>query len=66
MKQTGYNIEEIRQYVADHPELQLPLQKIPKNEEVIGGGANFVLHVGKQMKADRSWQRATVSQAEVA
>lgn len=49
---TGYTIEQIREYVAEHRELRRPLQDIPHNKGVIGRAANFVIHVGKRMKAE--------------
>jgi len=46
---TGYTIEEIRAYVAEHRELRRPLQDIPHEKGVVGRSAQFVLHVGKLM-----------------
>ena len=46
---TGYTLEQIRAYVAEHRELRRPLQTIPHCEGVVGRAANFVLHVGPMM-----------------
>jgi len=51
---TGYAIEQIRAYVAEHRELRRPLQHVPGHKGVIGRAANFVLHVGSLMNADRA------------
>lgn len=42
--------EDIRDYVAEHPELRSPLYHIHKHPEVAGVAANFVLHVARRMK----------------
>ncbi len=52
LDQAGYTLEKIRDYVARHPELRRPLQKAPRRAGVIGRAANFILHVGDQMRAD--------------
>ena len=51
---TGYTIEQIREYVAQHRELRRPLQQIPHLDGVVGRAANFVIHVGRVMDSDRS------------
>ncbi len=50
---TGYTLEAIREFVhaPENRDLRRPLQKVPHTEGVIGRAANFVLHVGKLMKA---------------
>ncbi|UCF69512.1 MAG: activator of (R)-2-hydroxyglutaryl-CoA dehydratase [Acidobacteriota bacterium] len=57
VEKTGFTLEQIRSYVAEHPELRRPLQRIPREQAVTGRAANFVLHVGRRMRADR--QRGT-------
>ncbi|MHC4608868.1 MAG: activator of (R)-2-hydroxyglutaryl-CoA dehydratase [Planctomycetota bacterium] len=52
---TGYTIEQIREYVAQHRELRRPLQAIPHQDGVVGRAANFVLHVGRLMNEDPQW-----------
>ena len=51
VKETGYTLEQIQQYVAEHRELRRPLQHIPHHKGHIGQAANFVLHVAQLMKA---------------
>lgn len=55
---TGYTIQQIRAYVADHRELQSPLQPIPRLPGVVGRAANFVIHVGGLMDKDPQWSRS--------
>jgi len=52
VKQSGYTIEQIRAYVAEHRELRRPLQHIGHRKGVIGKAANFILDVVERMKAE--------------
>src|SRR6202521_4312552 len=49
---TGRTVEEIRAYVEEHPEMKSAIFKTPRTEGVVGGAAQFVLYVAKQMKAE--------------
>ncbi|RME05474.1 MAG: activator of (R)-2-hydroxyglutaryl-CoA dehydratase, partial [Deltaproteobacteria bacterium] len=49
LEETGFSLEEIRAYVARHPELQRPFYPVPHRKGVVGVAANFVLHVGERM-----------------
>lgn len=42
---SGKRLEDIRGFVADHPELRHPFYHVPHKEHVIGTAANFILHV---------------------
>jgi predicted nucleotide-binding protein (sugar kinase/HSP70/actin superfamily) len=55
LESTGRTVEEIRAYVEEHPEMQSAIFKTPRTEGVVGGAAQFVLYVAKQMKAE-GWQ----------
>ncbi len=52
LESTGYSLDEIKSYVAEHPELKTPMYKVPHCEGVVGVAANFVKHVGERMKAE--------------
>jgi hypothetical protein len=54
VEQTGYSIEEIREYVSrpENRDLRRPLQHVPHNKGVIGRAANFMLYVAEKMKAE--------------
>ncbi len=55
--------EDIRDYVADHPELRSPLYRVPRHPGVAGVAANFVLHVARKMKnAQRKFTLQTAVQ----
>jgi predicted nucleotide-binding protein (sugar kinase/HSP70/actin superfamily) len=42
-------LDDVRSYVAEHPQLRSPLYQVPRREGVAGVAANFVLHVGDLM-----------------
>ncbi|MCG8405842.1 MAG: hypothetical protein MI923_11655 [Phycisphaerales bacterium] len=52
VEETGYTIEQIREYVnrPENRELRRPLQHVPHRKGVVGKAANFVLYVAEKMK----------------
>jgi predicted nucleotide-binding protein (sugar kinase/HSP70/actin superfamily) len=52
LETTGVTLDEVREYAAEHPELQHSLYKVPHTKGLIGAAANFVKHVSELMKAD--------------
>jgi predicted nucleotide-binding protein (sugar kinase/HSP70/actin superfamily) len=60
LAEAGYTLEQVQDYVADHPEMQQPMYKYGHRKGVMGVGANFVLHAAARMKAE---QRETVAVA---
>jgi predicted nucleotide-binding protein (sugar kinase/HSP70/actin superfamily) len=59
---TGRTAEEIREYVAEHPELVSAMFVTPHAKGVVGAAANYVLYVAGQMKAE-GWQPRRASAA---
>ncbi len=53
MSQAGATLEEIREFVSEHPEMQRPMYKYGHHKGVIGTAANFVMHAAERMKARR-------------
>jgi len=45
LESTGRSLDEIRDYIDEHPELKKPMYLLPKDPEVVGTAANLVLHV---------------------
>jgi len=45
-------LPELREFVAQHPEMSAALYKSPKYKGVIGTAANFAIHVAERMGAD--------------
>jgi predicted nucleotide-binding protein (sugar kinase/HSP70/actin superfamily) len=61
LRSTGRSLSEIKDYIADHPELKRPFYHVPHREGVAGTAANFILHVNDRMKHDvRLWRRTRV------
>ena len=53
LESTGRPLAEIREYVAEHPELRRPFYAVPHRHGVTGTAANFVLHVADLMNRRR-------------
>jgi predicted nucleotide-binding protein (sugar kinase/HSP70/actin superfamily) len=61
LKSTGRNLQEIRAYIDEHPELKRPFYHLPHREGVAGTAAQFILHVSDRIDRDtRFWKRARV------
>src|SRR5487761_93130 len=52
LAKTGTTLEEIQEFVKDHPEMQRPMYKFGHRKGVVGVAANFVLHAAERMKAE--------------
>lgn len=62
LKSTGKRLEEIKGYIAEHPELRRPFYHVPHRPGIAGTAAQFVLHVSDRMDADRRfWRGSRVS-----
>ena len=49
VSRTGRRLEDMRAFVADHPELRRATYRIPHHPGVVGRAANLVLHVSHLM-----------------
>jgi predicted nucleotide-binding protein (sugar kinase/HSP70/actin superfamily) len=49
LRSTGKRLEEIKEYVAENPELRRPFYHVPHREGIAGTAAQFVLHVSDRM-----------------
>jgi hypothetical protein len=56
LRSTHRSIEEIRNFVADTPELRDPLHSIPRTSGVVSTAANFVLYADRLMSRSR-WKK---------
>src|SRR6266403_1694952 len=52
LQETGRTLDDMRAYVAAHPEMQRPAWKISHTKGVVGTAANFVKQVAALMDAD--------------
>jgi len=59
LESTGKQLDDIRTYVDDHPELKKPFYKVPHKKGVTGTAANFVLHVSDLMDKRRPLFKAS-------
>jgi hypothetical protein len=50
---------EIREYIAEHPELKKPFYHVPHREGVTGTAAQFILHVNDRMNRDTHFKKRT-------
>jgi predicted nucleotide-binding protein (sugar kinase/HSP70/actin superfamily) len=53
LESTGRTLEDLRAYVADHPELRKPFYHVPHREGITGTAATFALHVSDLMNKRR-------------
>ncbi len=53
LESTGKTLEDLRAYVADHPELRKPFYHVPHRKGITGTAANFALHVSDLMNKRR-------------
>src|SRR5438477_204278 len=49
LKTTGKRLDDIKGYVADHPELRRPFYHVPHRPGVAGPAAQFIMHVSDRM-----------------
>jgi predicted nucleotide-binding protein (sugar kinase/HSP70/actin superfamily) len=67
LKSTGKRLEDIKAYVAEHPELRRPFYHVPHRPGIAGTAAQFVLHVSDRIDKDtRFWRRSRVEVPAVA
>jgi predicted nucleotide-binding protein (sugar kinase/HSP70/actin superfamily) len=66
LKATGKSLEQIRNYIDEHPELKRPFYHVPHREGVAGTAAQFILHVSDRINRDtRFWRRARVARVAI-
>ena len=63
LEEAGVTIEEIKEFVAEHPEMQQPMYKYGHRKGVVGVSANFALHAAERIKAERR-ERVTVERTK--
>jgi hypothetical protein len=53
LRSTRRSIDEIRDFVADYPELRHPVHPVPRTSGVVSTAANFVLYADRLMSVGR-------------
>jgi len=66
LQSTGKRLEDIKAYVADHPELRNVFYPMPHRHGVAGIAANFVLHVSDLMNGKARLAQVPVAMGEMA
>jgi hypothetical protein len=61
LKSTGKRLEDIKDYVAKHPELRNLFYPVPQVHGYAGVAANFVLHVNDLMNGKKRLARVPVT-----
>jgi predicted nucleotide-binding protein (sugar kinase/HSP70/actin superfamily) len=57
LSEVSYSLEEIKEYVAEHPELKGGMYHVPHTKGIVGTAANFVAHVAGLMSAEKKQRR---------
>ncbi len=57
LEKTGKSLDDLREYVAGHPELTRALYNVPHCQGIAGTAAQFALHVSDLMNQDRGGRR---------
>ncbi len=52
IRQTGRSLEEIRNFVQQHPEMQSPFYRFPRTTPPAGTAAQFALHAAERMRRE--------------
>jgi len=59
LEKIGMSLEDLQQFVAEHPETKRPMYEVPHVEGVVGVAANFALHIADRAKKE-NWSPAQV------
>jgi len=54
LERAGLSLEECQRWVEAHPETKRPMYHVPHTKGVVGQAANFVLHIGERIKAEKN------------
>ena len=54
LERAGLTLEECQRWVEAHPETKRPMYRVPHTKGVVGQAANFVLHIGERIKAEKN------------
>ena len=54
LERAGLTLDECRRWVEVHTETKRPMYHVPHTKGVVGQAANFVLHIGERMKAEKN------------
>jgi hypothetical protein len=52
LEKAGLTLDQCKAWVEAHPESKRPLYHVPHTKGIVGGAANFVMHIAEQMKKE--------------
>lgn len=59
LEKIGMSLDDLKQFVDEHPETRRPMYQVPHTKGVISTAANFALHIAERAKRE-SWTPKTV------
>ena len=59
LEKIGMSLDDLKQFVDEHPETRRPMYHVPHTKSVISTAANFALHIADRAKRE-SWSPKTV------
>ncbi len=65
LKRTGKRLDDIHDFVADHPELRRALYPVPQRDGIAGTAAQFVAHVSDLMDAQSGQRKRNQTPTQV-
>jgi predicted nucleotide-binding protein (sugar kinase/HSP70/actin superfamily) len=52
LERIGMTLEDLQQFVDEHPETKRPMYKVPHTKGIVGVAANFAMHVAERAKKE--------------
>ncbi|MFN7922815.1 MAG: hypothetical protein U0Q16_22100 [Bryobacteraceae bacterium] len=65
LESIGMTLEELRQYVDEHPEMKRPMYKVPHFKGSVSVAANFARHIAQRAKAENWTPKVALAAAAV-
>jgi predicted nucleotide-binding protein (sugar kinase/HSP70/actin superfamily) len=59
LERIGWTLEQLQQFVEEHPETKRPMYEVPHTKGVVGGAANFAMHIADRAKRE-NWTPTAV------
>ena len=57
----GLSLDDLKQFVDEHPETRRPMYQVPHTKGVVGAAANFALHIAERAKRENWTPKAAVA-----
>jgi hypothetical protein len=53
LKESGFTLTELKEYVDRHPEMKRPTYKIPSYKGITGKASRFIKHVSRKLQSEQ-------------